>query len=158
MAVRTSQSRGTFPIRTGSSVSSDAIISGSAAFLLPLRTTRPLSGAPPCMMIFSIASSGPRGNHPRNAVQILYHAGRVHSRRGENRGYRTVLSRSDLQHHQAVQSQMRCDACRDASEELQTVRAATESQLRFKIAHLWFQPGDLIVDNVGRVGDNQVEP
>src|SRR5579885_2424530 len=55
--VRTSRSRGTLRITTGSSVSSAAIRHGSAAFLLPESSTAPRSGAPPRMIILSMLKS-----------------------------------------------------------------------------------------------------
>ena len=48
--------RGTLESTTSSSVSRQAAIIGSAAFLFPAATISPESGAPPCMTNFSIGA------------------------------------------------------------------------------------------------------
>src|SRR3990172_7746592 len=156
--VPTSQTSGTFVSWSGSSVRSEAAISGSEAFLAPPTETRPERRFPPAIRSLStdlLALSG--DHHPGNSREVGNDAKKIESDRKDPLRHRAVLPFSDLHHHDASSVEHRSHSLDESRDGGEAVGAAGESHSRLVLLDLGGELSDLGVDDVRRIAHHEVE-
>lgn len=69
-----------------------------------------------------------------------------------------LLPGADLQHQDGIRRENARHAARQSAVGVETVTPARQRQMRVMLANLARQVGDLALRNVGRVGDDEIEP